>query len=56
MFVQYVFFSPSRKVEKAGFFSVKDVDLMYREHFCLYNRRDSGREFPCTRHSKSGDR
>lgn len=51
MFVQYVFFFQVATVKKASFFSVKDVDVMYREHFCLYNRRDSEREFPCKRNS-----
>lgn len=51
MFVKYVFFFQVATVKEASFFSVKDVDLMYREHFCLYNRRDSEREFPFTRKS-----
>lgn len=51
VFVQYVFFFQVATVKEASFFIVKDVDLMYREHFCLYNRWDSEREFPCTRKS-----
>lgn len=43
MSVQYVFFFQVSTVKEASFFSIKDVDLMYREQFCLYNRRDSER-------------